>query len=91
MNDKMIDESDTKSKEELTIDVSDTKPKTMVKGPDQVRGGPDISGSGITGKNLPAVIEMQTLAPTQKRVVDTIAIESLIHRWKPKFELDIAF
>ena len=76
MNDKKIDVTDTKSKEKMTIDVSDTKPKTMVKGPDQVRGGPDISGSGITGKNLPAVIEMQTLAPTQKRVVDTIAIES---------------
>jgi uncharacterized protein YaaN involved in tellurite resistance len=76
MNDKKIDVTDTKSKEKITIDVSDTKPKTMVKGPDRARGGPDISGPGITGKNLPAVIEMQTLAPTQKRVVDTIAIES---------------
>ena len=76
MNDKMIDESDTKSKEEITIDVSDTKPKTMVKGQDQVQAGPDIPASGSAGTSLPAVIEMQTLAPTQKKIVDTIEIES---------------
>jgi uncharacterized protein YaaN involved in tellurite resistance len=68
MNDKKIDESDTKSKEGITINVSDTKPKTMVKGKDQAP-----PGIGVT--NLPAVIEMQTLAPTQKKIVDSIEIE----------------
>ena len=76
MNDKKIDESDTKSKEEITIDVSDTKPKTKVKGPDQTQAGSDISGTGVAGTSLPAVIEMQTLAPTQKKIVDSIEIES---------------
>jgi uncharacterized protein YaaN involved in tellurite resistance len=76
MNDKKIDESDIKSKEEITIDVSDTKPKTMVKGQDQTQAGPDIPASGGTGASLPAVIEMQTMAPTQKKIVDTIEIES---------------
>ncbi len=76
MNDKKIDESDTKSKEEITIDVSDTKPKTVVKGQDQAQAGPDIPASGGTGASLPAVIEMQTMAPSQKKIVDTIEIES---------------
>ena len=75
MNDKKIDESDTKSKEEITIDVSDTKPKTMVKGQDQAQANPDIPASGGAGASLPAVIEMQTMAPTQKKIVDTIEIE----------------
>ena len=68
MNDKKIDPSDTKSKGGITIDVSDTKPKTRVKRQDQAQ-------AGIAGTNLPAVIEMQTLAPTQKKIVDTIVIE----------------
>ena len=76
MNDKKIDESDTKSKEEITIDVSDTKPKPVVKGQDQAQAGPDIPASGGTGASLPAVIEMQTMAPSQKKIVDTIEIES---------------
>jgi uncharacterized protein YaaN involved in tellurite resistance len=76
MNDKKIDVSDTKSKEEITIDVSDTKPKTMVKKQSQAQAGPDIPASGGPGASLPAVIEMQTLAPTQKKIVDTIEIES---------------
>ena len=68
MNDKKIDVSDTKSKGGITIDVSDTKPKTRVKRQGQAQ-------AGIAGTNLPAVIEMQTLAPTQKKIVDTIVIE----------------
>ena len=68
MNDKKIDVTDTKSKEKITIDVSDTKPKTRVKRQGQAQ-------AGIAGTNLPAVIEMQTLAPTQKKIVDTIVIE----------------
>jgi uncharacterized protein YaaN involved in tellurite resistance len=68
MNDKKIDISDTKSKGGITIDVSDTKPKTRVKRQGQAQ-------AGIAGTNLPAVIEMQTLAPTQKKIVDTIVIE----------------
>ncbi|CAB1058383.1 hypothetical protein D1BOALGB6SA_3139 [Olavius sp. associated proteobacterium Delta 1] len=76
MNDKKLDESDIKSKEEITIDVSDTKPKTMVKGQDQAQAGSDILGSGGTGASLPAVIKMQTLAPTQKKIVDAIVIET---------------
>ena len=68
MSDKKIDPSDTKSKGGITIDVSDTKPKTRVKRQDQAQ-------AGIAGTNLPAVIEMQTLAPTQKKIVDTIVIE----------------
>ncbi|MCP4628241.1 MAG: hypothetical protein GY850_32700 [bacterium] len=68
MNDKKIDVSDTKSKGGITIDVSDTKPKTRVKRQGQAQ-------AGIAGANLPAVIEMQTLAPTQKKIVDTIVIE----------------
>lgn len=69
MNDKKNDVSDTKSKGGITIDVSDTKPKTRVKRQGQAQ-------AGIAGTNLPAVIEMQTLAPTQKKIVDTIVIES---------------
>ena len=76
MNDKKIDESDTKSKEEITIDVSDTKPESMSKGQDQAQAGPDTTASGSTGASLPAVIEIQTMAPTQKKIVDTIEIEA---------------
>jgi len=72
MTDKKIDVSDTKSTEGMTIDVSDTKPETMVKERDQAQGGPDIP---VAGAGLPAVIEVQTLAPTQKRIVDTIVIQ----------------
>lgn len=75
MNDKKIDVSDTKSTEGITIDVSDTKPKTMVKEQDQAQAGPDIPVSGVAGTSLPAVIEVQTLAPAQKKIVDTIEIQ----------------
>jgi uncharacterized protein YaaN involved in tellurite resistance len=72
MNDKKIDVSDTKSTAGITIDVSDVKPKTMVKEKDQAQAGPDIP---VSRANLPAVIEVQTLAPTQKKIVDTIDIQ----------------
>ncbi len=72
MNDKKIDVSDTKSTAGITIDVSDMKPKTIVKEKDQAQIGPDIP---VSGANLPAVIEVQTLAPTQKKIVDTIEIQ----------------
>ena len=58
------------------IDVSDTRKETMVEGQDRAQAGSEISGSGIAGTSLPAVIEMQTLAPTQKKIIDTIEIES---------------
>jgi uncharacterized protein YaaN involved in tellurite resistance len=57
-------------------DVSDTNKETMVEGQDQAQAGSETSGSGIAGTSLPAVIEMQTLAPTQKKIIDTIEIES---------------
>ena len=70
MNDKKKDDvSDTKSKEGATIDVSDTKSKTKVNEKDQAH-------TGIAGADLPAVIEIQTLAPTHKKIIDTIEIES---------------
>jgi len=59
----------------ITIDVSDTKPKTMVKDQERTRGAGDIPDSSIVGKNLPAVIQIQTLAPTQKKIIDSIEIE----------------
>jgi uncharacterized protein YaaN involved in tellurite resistance len=76
MTDKKIDVSDTKSTEGITIDVSDIKPETVVKERDQAQSGPDIPVAGTSGAGLPAVIEVQTLAPTQKRIVDTIEIQS---------------
>jgi len=76
MNDKKIDVSDTQSKEKMTIDVSDTEPQTMLKEQGPSQGAADISGPGSAAKNLPAVIEIQTLAPTKKRIIDTIVIES---------------
>jgi len=69
MNEKKIDLLDTQSKDGATIDVSDTKSKTMVMEKDQAH-------TGISGANLPAVIEIQTFAPTQKKIIDTIEIES---------------
>lgn len=57
------------------IDVSDTRPKTIVKEKDQAQTGPDIPAFGTDRANLPAVIEVQTLAPTQKKIVDTIEIQ----------------
>jgi uncharacterized protein YaaN involved in tellurite resistance len=58
------------------IDVSDTKTKTMAKEQNQAQAGSDISGSGGAGISLPAVIQVQTLAQTQKKIIDTIEIES---------------
>ena len=72
MNDKKIDVSDTKATEGITIDVSDIKPGTSEKEQAQAQAGPDIP---VAGASLPAVIEVQTLAPTQKRIVDTIQIQ----------------
>jgi uncharacterized protein YaaN involved in tellurite resistance len=76
MNDKKSDVNDTTSKEGTTIDVSDSKTETMVEGQDQAQTGSETSGSGITGTSLPAVIELQTRAPTQKKIIDTLEIES---------------
>jgi len=75
MTDKKIDLTDTKSTEQNTIDVSDVKPKSMVKEQDQAQSGLDLPVSGTAGANLPVVIEIQTLAPTQKKIVDTIEIQ----------------
>jgi len=76
MSDKNKDLADGKSKQEITIDVSDVKPKTMIKESDQVHSGRGVSGDEFTtGSNLPALIEIQTLAPSQKKLVDTIEIE----------------
>ncbi len=75
MNDKKIDVTDTQSKEKITIDVSDAKPKTKLKEQARSPGVADISGSSVGAQNLPAVIQIQTLAPTQKKIIDTIEIE----------------
>lgn len=75
MSDKKSDEGETKSTKEVTIDVSDSKPETMVKKQDQAQSGPDMPASGAALANLPAIIEVQTLAPTQKRIVDNIEIQ----------------
>jgi uncharacterized protein YaaN involved in tellurite resistance len=58
------------------IDVSDIKKETLVEGQNQAQAGSETPGSGIAGSSLPAVIEMQTLAPNRKKIIDTVEIES---------------